>query len=115
MKNKPIIAAWISPARLHDYTLCNQVLNIVLIFVKWALNICDGREVGEMIFSLSGVSHTLYYTFFNLCGIGMIVLGLVFCVLSVLGHIGGIDLKRSIWLMILGIINLFQSVLILGR
>ncbi len=91
MRSKPIIAGWMSPARLFDFTVCNQMMNLMIILLKWVLEMVEGQPVGDSTFAISEQSYRLFNLFYSAYGIGILIVAFFLMVICVLGHISGVD------------------------
>lgn len=115
MKNESIIAAWMSPIKLYEFTACNLVLNITVILIRCLLGILNTYKGEHIIFHMSDVANKMFVNTFKLYGIGIFSLGITLCILGNVCRLGGIEKKRFLHLIILGTVNLLSSIYLLWR
>lgn len=109
MSEKGIIASWMSPVRLFNFTVGNQMMNITFLSFKYLLSVLNGRKVATDYFRISEEVEMFFSYFFRGYGMFTAVLGFSLIILSRVGKAGGIDGKRTFYLLILGVINVIES------
>ena len=109
-KENYIICEWASPQKLNDFIICNQFINFIFVGILYLFRFWSWFDV-DMIDPLNLYAGLkIYFTYFYICyGLFVGVLGILLVILSRLGSLGGIDRKRTIQLLVFGIINIIQA------
>lgn len=109
-KENYIICEWASPQKLHDFIICNQFINLIFVGILYLFRFWSWFDV-DMIDPLNLYAGLkIYFTYFYIYyGLFVGVLGIILIILSRLGSLGGIDRKRTIQLLVFGIINIIQA------
>lgn len=105
-----IIAAWMSPDRLFEFTACNQLANLVLLAVMYLLKLFQKTQNAGTYFMISKEVETYFAYLFKGYGAFVAILGIFLVILSAIGKLGGIDGKRIFHLFVLGIVNIVEAV-----
>lgn len=115
MSRRGIVAEWISPDRLYAFTACNLMMNLGVWFFFTQIFALEGKRMGNVLFELSDQAGALFLNTFRIYGVFILVLGIFLFTIGHIGKKGGIDLRRNVHLIILGVINMIHAASFLGR
>lgn len=107
MKNKAIIASWMSPERLLSFSSCNIAVNAVLAVMKIFIMNGSFMEVigNDSLSEVAGGIGGLFYIY----GLIIFILGVDLIFLARLSGFNMIDRKRIRHLYLTGTVNLIMS------
>ena len=105
MKNRPIVAAWISEDKITNLYALIISFSISVIAFKNLMIAMRGYEAGNTTFVLSPVMSDIAGYVFKVYGGCCFAMALILTFISVLGLGSRVDVKRTGMIMALGVIS----------